>query len=146
MSEDLVTRLGHFAELSLSAMVIVTKVPKRTAGEDNPDMLGMYCYYVSEKIANTVVRRSYMSRDFPTLFTIPWRRQSKAAAIIAALLGMETGLSVWPGSAHALYGSVSIATTGEILPCMYGRVASAFSPLPYFLLITLIKPRDFNGE
>ena len=57
---------------------------------------------------------------------------------------MATGLSVWLGSAHALYGTVSIATTGELLPCMYGCVASAFSPLPYSLLITLIKPQNFN--
>ncbi|KAF2438209.1 hypothetical protein P171DRAFT_467372 [Karstenula rhodostoma CBS 690.94] len=58
------------------------------------------------------------------------RRQSKAAAIIAPLLGMVTGIASWLGSAYALYGAVTIATTGQTVPCVWGTVASAFSPLP----------------
>ncbi|KAI9801775.1 MAG: hypothetical protein M1825_003147 [Sarcosagium campestre] len=81
---------------------------------------------------------------FPTAFTILWKRQTKAAAIISPLLGMATGLAVWLGSANALYGAVSVATTGELLPCVYGTVASAFSPLPYTLLISLYKPTSFD--
>ncbi|KUJ23933.1 uncharacterized protein LY89DRAFT_7501 [Mollisia scopiformis] len=57
---------------------------------------------------------------------------------------MATGLAVWLGSAKALYGSVSIASTGELLPCMYGCLASTFSPLPYSVLITIIKPQNFD--
>ncbi|KAF8850323.1 Na+/proline symporter [Acephala macrosclerotiorum] len=81
---------------------------------------------------------------FPTVFTILWRQQSRPAAIIAPLLGMATGPGVWLGSAKGLYGSVSIATTGQLLPCMYGCLASTFSPLPYSVLITLIKPQNFD--
>ena len=57
---------------------------------------------------------------------------------------MATGLAVWLGSAHALYGEVTVTTTGNVLPCVYGTVASAFSPLPYSLIITLIKPQNFD--
>ena len=57
---------------------------------------------------------------------------------------MATGITVWLGSAKGLYGSVSIATTGDLLPCMSGCLASTFSPLPYSLLITLIKPQNFD--
>jgi hypothetical protein len=57
---------------------------------------------------------------------------------------MATGLAVWLGSAHALYGEVTVTTTGNILPCVYGTVASAFSPVPYSLIITLIKPQNFD--
>lgn len=81
---------------------------------------------------------------FPTVFTILWRQQSKPAAIIAPLLGMATGISVWLGSASALYGNVSIKSTGELLPCMYGCLASTFSPLPYSIIITLFKPQNFD--
>lgn len=81
---------------------------------------------------------------FPTAFTILWRRQSRAAAIISPLLGMATGLAVWLGSAKSLYGGVTVATTGQILPCVYGTVASAFSPLPYTLIISLFKPQNFD--
>jgi urea-proton symporter len=81
---------------------------------------------------------------FPTVLSILWHQQSKAAAIISPLLGMATGVAVWLGSAHALYGEVTITTTGNVLPCVYGTVASAFSPLPYSVIITLIKPQNFD--
>ena len=57
---------------------------------------------------------------------------------------MATGLAVWLGSANTMYGSVTVATTGQILPCVYGTVASAFSPLPYSLIISAIKPQNFD--
>ena len=79
---------------------------------------------------------------FPTSFTILWRRQSTLAAIVSPLLGMATGLAVWLGSAKSLYGSVTVVTTGQILPCVYGTVASAFSPLPYTILISLLGRRE----
>ena len=43
-----------------------------------------------------------------------------------------------------MYGSVTVATSGQILPCVYGTVASAFSPIPYTLVITLFKPQIFD--
>jgi len=83
---------------------------------------------------------------FPTVFTMLWKQQSRPAAIIAPLLGMATGRGVWLGSAKALSGAVSIATTEELLPCMYGYIASTFSPLLYSLIITLFKPQNFDWD
>ncbi|KAJ5733574.1 hypothetical protein N7493_002360 [Penicillium malachiteum] len=81
---------------------------------------------------------------FPMIFTILWRNQSKAAAIISPVLGMATGLAVWIGTASHFGGEVSVATTGDVLPCMYGTVASCFSPIIYSVLITLIKPQRYD--
>ncbi|KAI9836076.1 MAG: hypothetical protein M1819_001690 [Sarea resinae] len=81
---------------------------------------------------------------FPTTLTILWRRQSKAAAIISPVLGMATGLAVWLSTAYAFYGAVTVSSTGEVLPCMYGTVAAAFSPLPYTVVITLLKPQRYD--
>ena len=81
---------------------------------------------------------------FPTAFTILWRRQSRVAVIVSPLLGMATGLAVWLGSARALYGGTTVATTGQILPCVYGTVASCFSPLPYTIILSLFNPQDFD--
>ncbi|KAJ4864068.1 sodium:solute symporter family domain-containing protein [Trichoderma breve] len=81
---------------------------------------------------------------FPTVFTILWKRQSWAAAIISPLLGMATGIAVWLGSAHALYGEVTVASTGQSLPCVYGTVASALSPALYSIVISLIKPANYD--
>ncbi|KAK2796198.1 hypothetical protein FQN52_000176 [Onygenales sp. PD_12] len=81
---------------------------------------------------------------FPMAFTILWKRQSKAAAIISPVLGMATGIAVWLGTAHAFYGEVTVASTGQALPCVYGTVAAAFSPIPYSLIITLFKPQNYD--
>ncbi|GLB22510.1 hypothetical protein AtubIFM61612_003078 [Aspergillus tubingensis] len=81
---------------------------------------------------------------FPMAFTILWRRQSRAAAILAPILGMATGIGVWLGTAQHFYGAVSVSSTGQILPCVYGTVASAFSPIVYSVVITLVKPQRYD--
>lgn len=81
---------------------------------------------------------------FPMAFTVLWRQQSKAAAILAPVLGICTGIAVWLGTAYRFYGSVSVSATGELLPCVYGTVASAFSPILYSVVITLIKPQNYD--
>lgn len=81
---------------------------------------------------------------FPMAFTILWRQQSKAAAILSPILGLATGIGVWLGTAKHFHGSVSVESTGQILPCVYGTVASAFSPIPYSVVITLLGPQGYN--
>ncbi|KAM0553332.1 hypothetical protein ACHAPJ_007345 [Fusarium lateritium] len=82
----------------------------------------------------------------PLIFTIIWRKQSKLAAVSSAFLGMATGLGVWLGSAYAFSGEVTIASTGGTLPCMYGTVASLFSPLLYSVVVTYIRPDNYNWD
>ncbi|KAK6075637.1 urea active transporter [Seiridium cupressi] len=82
----------------------------------------------------------------PTVFTILWKKQSKAAAVISPLLGMATGIAVWLGSAHAFSGEISVASTGQTLPCVYGTTASALSPGLYSVIISLIKPSNYKWE
>ncbi len=81
---------------------------------------------------------------FPTAFAILWRRQSKAAAIVAPILGMATGFAVWLGSAYAFSGEVTVLSTGKILPCVYGTIASGLSPIPYSVIITIFNPQNFD--
>ncbi|OGE55829.1 hypothetical protein PENARI_c004G00772 [Penicillium arizonense] len=83
---------------------------------------------------------------FPMIFTILWKRQSKAAAILSPVLGLATGLAVWLGTASHFGGEVSVASTGEVLPCLYGTVASCMSPIIYSVLITLVRPQNYNWD
>ncbi|KAG4414140.1 hypothetical protein IFR04_012746 [Cadophora malorum] len=108
--------------------------------------LSTMLYYVGVDLGWTLYMLGVVTCPgiFPTVFTILWKQQSKPAAIVAPLLGMATGISVWLGSASALYGTVTISTTGQLLPCMYGCLASTFSPLPYSVIITLFKPQNFD--
>lgn len=81
---------------------------------------------------------------FPTTFTILWKRQSRVAAIVSPVLGLATGLAVWLGSANSLYGAITVTTTGRPLPCVYGTVASAFSPAVYSIAISLVRPANYD--
>ncbi|CAN8103255.1 unnamed protein product [Discula destructiva] len=81
---------------------------------------------------------------FPTTFTILWKGQSRVAAIVSPVLGLATGLAVWLGSASALYGEISVKATGQSLPCVYGTVASAFSPAVYSVAISLVRPANYD--
>jgi hypothetical protein len=81
---------------------------------------------------------------FPTVFAILWKRQSTVAAVISPILGLLTGLAVWIGTAHALYGEISVASTGQAVPCTWGTTASALSPALYSIIISLIKPANYN--
>lgn len=59
---------------------------------------------------------------------------------------MATGFAVWLGSAYAFSNEITVASTGKILPCVYGTVASGLSPAPYSLIITLFNPQNFSWE
>lgn len=59
---------------------------------------------------------------------------------------MATGFAVWLGSAYAFSGEITVASTGRILPCVYGTVASGLSPVPYSLILTLYSPQNFSWE
>lgn len=81
---------------------------------------------------------------FPIIFTLPWSRQSKLAAVVSPILGLITGVSMWLGTTHSIYGSISIDTTVEPAPALYGAVGSLFSPVLYSIIISYIKPEVFD--
>lgn len=81
---------------------------------------------------------------FPMAFTVLWKRQSRAAVILAPLLGLASGLAAWLGTAYASYGELTVTTTEAQLPCLWGAVTSTFSPAIYSIVITYIKPDDFD--
>ncbi|VUC35449.1 unnamed protein product [Clonostachys rosea] len=80
----------------------------------------------------------------PMSMTILWKKQSKAAAIISPILGLASGIAAWLGSAYAYYGELTILTTEAQLPCLWGAITSTFSSGIYSVIITLIKPQDFD--
>ncbi|OQE41270.1 hypothetical protein PENCOP_c005G04750 [Penicillium coprophilum] len=66
--------------------------------------------------------------------------------IASAWLGMASGIATWLGTAYHFHGKVDISTTGQTLPCMYGTIVSAFTPLLYSITITLAAPDEFEWE
>jgi hypothetical protein len=59
---------------------------------------------------------------------------------------MAAGFVVWFGTAHALYGEITITTTGKTLPCMYACLTSMFVPLPVVVLLSIRNPDPFDWD
>ncbi|KAK7192299.1 urea active transporter [Paraphaeosphaeria sporulosa] len=80
----------------------------------------------------------------PLALTLLWDRQTRLAAILSPILGFFTGLAIWLGTSKALYGEISMASTGMGLPALYGATASFFSPALYSVLLSSYKPSVFD--
>lgn len=76
----------------------------------------------------------------PLALTLCWKGQTRAAAILAPVLGFFTGLAIWLGAAKALYGTITLTTTEQGLPALYGACGSFFSPAIYSVLISRFQP------
>lgn len=83
---------------------------------------------------------------FPTCFALLWKGQTKLAATVSPIIGMLSGFAVWFGTAYAYSGEISITSTGQTLPCMFGCLTSSFVPLPLTIGISLIWPSNFEWE
>lgn len=80
----------------------------------------------------------------PLALTLGWSRQTQLAAIVSPVLGCFTGFAIWLSTTYHTYGSVSIATTGNPLPALYGAIGSFFSPALYSIIISLARPSKFD--
>lgn len=80
----------------------------------------------------------------PLALTLLWSGQTRLAAIVAPILGFSTGLAIWLGTAQALYGRITMETTGASLPALYGAIGSFFSPALYSGVISQWKPYKFD--
>lgn len=81
----------------------------------------------------------------PLALTLGWSRQTRLAAVVSPVLGCATGFAVWLAASYRMYGSVSIETTGNPLPALYGAIASFFSPALYSVVISLlVRPARFD--
>ncbi|KAI1760661.1 Sodium:solute symporter family-domain-containing protein [Hypoxylon sp. FL1150] len=76
----------------------------------------------------------------PLALTLCWKGQTRLAAILAPILGFFTGLAIWLATAKSLYGAITLTTTEQGLPALYGACGSLFSPAIYSVLISRFQP------
>ncbi len=80
----------------------------------------------------------------PLVLAIVWDGQTEAAALISPIVGLVLGLATWLGTAHGFYGEITIVSTGEQLPCLYGGLVAIFVPAILTFVISFIKPSKFD--
>ncbi|KAF9813666.1 hypothetical protein IEO21_05437 [Rhodonia placenta] len=76
----------------------------------------------------------------PIIFTILWRKQTRAAAIGGALGGLAVGVISWLVVAKTYYGELTIASTGDPYSTLAGNMASCMAGGIIAGVITLLKP------
>lgn len=81
---------------------------------------------------------------FPLLLTLTWSRQTKLAAIVSPLAGLAGGTGVWLGLSKRWYGAITIATTSQQLPSLWGSLIALFGPLLLSIIISLVWPKQFD--
>jgi hypothetical protein len=80
----------------------------------------------------------------PMACTVMWKKQSRAAVIIAPLASSTAGILAWFLKAHTEYGEINITTLSGNLPLVAGNMMSLCGPLVLTPLITYIKPDNFD--
>lgn len=83
---------------------------------------------------------------FPAAFAITWKRQTKAGAITGAVGGLFAGLIAWLVEAKVYYGELTVSTTGMEYPTLAGNLAAIMTGLILSVVVSLIKPDDFDWE
>lgn len=81
---------------------------------------------------------------FPTAFSITWRKQSRAGAIAGAVTGLIAGVAAWLAEAKSYYGVLTVSTTGMEYPTLAGNLAAILTGLIVTVVVSLIKPDDFD--
>ncbi|KAF2103097.1 SSS family solute:Na+ symporter [Rhizodiscina lignyota] len=80
----------------------------------------------------------------PLLLTLLWSRQTKLAAVLSPILGLAGGLGIWLGLSKRWYGAITIATTSQQMPSLWGSLISLFGPLLFSIIISLARPQRFD--
>ncbi|KAI1500810.1 Sodium:solute symporter family-domain-containing protein [Biscogniauxia marginata] len=80
----------------------------------------------------------------PLALTLLWSGQTRTAAIVSPILGFITGITIWLTTAKSLYGEITLTTTEQGLPALYGAIGSFFSPALYSVVISQYKPYKFD--
>lgn len=82
----------------------------------------------------------------PLTMTLLWSKQSKAAAIASPIIGFVAAIGTWLGVTSNLYGTITVETTSQNYPMMAGNLVALISPIFITVIISLIKPDNFNFD
>lgn len=80
----------------------------------------------------------------PISLAVVWKKTNKVAATCGALVGLVCGVAIWTGSAYALYGAVTVFTTGRDFPLLVGNITSIIVGASVTIIGSYIRPQNFD--
>jgi len=86
------------------------------------------------------------SAVIPTSFVLLWRKATALGAICGSVIGMILGVTCWLISAAAIYGEVSLASTGGNFPMLIGNLVSILTGGAICTGLSLWRPDNCDWE
>ena len=80
----------------------------------------------------------------PISLGILWKRTNRNAATCAALAGLACGVVGWMAYANAVFGEISIASTGNIMALLLGNIISIVTSLAITIAGSMAFPENFD--
>ena len=80
----------------------------------------------------------------PISFAILWKKTHRIAATSGAIIGLVCGITTWLFTANSMFGELTLASTGNQIPLLYGNIASILTGLLITIFGSLIKPENFD--
>lgn len=80
----------------------------------------------------------------PISFGILWSKTNRYAATGAAIAGLVSGVLAWLVTANIMFGEITVASTGNILPLLAGNITSILVSLGITVVGSLLVPDNFD--
>lgn len=80
----------------------------------------------------------------PVALAVVWKKTSNVAATAGALTGLVCGLVAWTWSAYAMYGEVTVYSTGRDLPLLLGNITSILVGAAITVIGSIVRPSHFD--
>ena len=80
----------------------------------------------------------------PISFAILWKKTHRIAATSGAIIGLVCGITTWLFTANSMFGELTLASTGNQIPLLYGNIASILTGLLITIFGSLMKPENFD--
>ena len=84
----------------------------------------------------------------PAAFTIfsaiCWSKANRTSALVSLWVSLIAGMAVWFGTAKAMYGEVTVASTGKNEPVLAGNLVSLCLPVLIMVPWSLLRPESYD--
>ena len=80
----------------------------------------------------------------PISFAILWKKTHRIAATAGAIIGLICGIIIWLFTANSMFGEITLVSTGNQIPLLYGNIASILTGLLITIFGSLIKSENFD--
>jgi SSS family transporter len=80
----------------------------------------------------------------PISFAILWKKTHRIAATAGAIIGLICGITIWLFTANSMFGEITLVSTGNQIPLLYGNIASILTGLLITIFGSLIKSENFD--